>query len=164
MGLREVGGGDWLMASDLEAGEIALDKAVFKGFGENDNGTFCIFRCPEQGQMNVGGRTLITACEAIDIGDTVRIVYEGQKKFKNGRKGAMWKLFVYDEEEGNGSADDVSDEDESEEEVEAAPKTTRKKRATKKATKKAAKKATRKKKAEPVEEESDDLDELDDLE
>lgn len=158
MGLREIGGGEWINPKELDEGEIALEKGVFKGFAENDNGTFCQFKDESGTTVNIGGKTLISACEQIDIGDTVQVKFEGTVKFKNGRKGSMWKLFLY-EEEDDGSDSSVSDESESEVEEEPKKKTTKK--AAKKTAKKATKKAAKKKE---VEEEEDDMDDLDNLE
>ena len=177
MGLREVGGGVWIDPRTMEKGDVGLEKGRFLGFAENENGTYCEFKNEAGEQINIGGRTLITACERIDLGDSVKVVYDGKVKFKNGRTGYMWKLFIYEEEEDEtGTSDRVSTEAKSkkkqssrkadaEEEVEEAedevaeekPKTSRKAKTVRK-------KAAAKKKPEPVEEEGeDDMDELDNL-
>src|SRR6056297_1839443 len=99
MGLREVGGGVWINPKELEEGEIALDKAKFSGFADNENGTFCQFTDEDGETVNVGGKTLISACERISTGDKCRLTYKGITKFKNGRKGHMWKLEVYEDDD-----------------------------------------------------------------
>lgn len=149
MGLREVGGGDWIDANTLDKGQVILEKGQFIGFAENNMGTYCQFRDDGGATVNVGGKTLVNACERIEINDFCKVVYEGKVKFKSGYKGHLWKLWVYEDEEG-GSTNDVSENDKS-----IKSKASTKKTRTNKKAKGVEEKV--------VEDELDDMDELDNL-